>query len=117
MDSARERSATGMARLVCKLLTLFAVLIMPLGMTAAPTAAMQQHATSMPMRHCPEQAPKQTGHVGFTECTMACSAALPAGDLKQHELPLIDCAPLEAEAVPQLHGLHPDTATPPPKAS
>ena len=105
--------------ILSRLLLLAAVLLMPFGMQAAPGApAMQQRMdASMPMNHCPEQGPKRTGHVGFVECTMACSAALPAGDLKQDAAPLIGCAPAEAEAVPQLHGLHPETATPPPKAS
>ena len=105
--------------ILTKMLLLAAVLLTPLGMQAAPAAPVmhQQMAAGMPMNHCPEQAPKRAGHVGFTECTMACSAALPAGDLRQHESPPIDCAPVQAEAVPQLRGLHPDTATPPPKFS
>jgi hypothetical protein len=103
--------------MVWKLLTLIAVLLMPFGMTAAPAAAAQHHSASMPMQHCPEQAPKPTGKAGFIECTMVCSAALPVGDLSRDEPQLIVCAPPEAAAVRQLHGLHPDTATPPPKRS
>lgn len=100
-----------------RLLTLIAVLLMPFTMTAAPAVAMPHHSASMPMQHCPEQAPRQTGKAGFVECTMACSAALPAIDLSRDEPLLIVCAPPEAAAVHQLHGLHPDTATPPPKRS
>lgn len=99
-----------------KLLTLIAVLLMPFAMTAAPAMPMQ-HSASMAMRHCSEQAPKQSGRGGFIECTMACSAALPATELRRDEPLLIVCTPPEAAAVNQLHGLHPDTATPPPKRS
>jgi hypothetical protein len=97
-------------------MTLLAVLLMPLGMTAAPAAAMHHHEMSMQMQmqHCPEQG-KPAGKAAFIECTMACSAALPATDLRQGEPLLIICSPVEAQAVRQLHGLHPETATPPPK--
>lgn len=103
--------------LAWKLLTLIAVLLMPFGMATAPAAPMQHHAASMPMKHCPSQVPKGHGSAGFTECTMACSAALPASDTGRDEPLLVVCVPAEAAAVRQLHGLHPDTATPPPRRS
>jgi hypothetical protein len=103
--------------LAWKLLTLLAVLLMPFGMTAAPAAAMAHHSASRPMEHCPEQAPKQSGKAGFVECTMMCSAALPATELKRDGPLLVVCAPARAGAVRQLHGVHPDTATPPPRRS
>jgi hypothetical protein len=103
--------------LAWKLLTLLAVLLMPFGMTAAPAAAMEHHSASTPMEHCPERAPKPSGKAGFAECTMACSAALPATDLERDGPLLVVCAPVRAGAVRQLQGLHPDTATPPPRRS
>lgn len=103
--------------LAWKLLTLIAVLLMPFGMTAASAAAPGHHSASMPMQHCPEQAPKQNGKAGFVECTMICSAALPATDPKRDEPHVIVCAPGETASARQLNGLHPDTATPPPKHS
>ena len=106
-----------MRQRLAKLMVMLAVLLMPFGMTAAPAAAPEHHSASMPMEHCPEQAPKSAGKAGFVECTMVCSSALPAGDLKRDEPRLIVCAPVEAAAVRQLHGLHPDTATPPPRRS
>ena len=103
--------------LVWKLLTLIAVLAMPFGMTAAPAAAMQHHVASMPMQHCPEQAPGHASKGAFVECTMACSAALPATD-RSSEQPVFGRAEaVRPPAMRQLQGLHPETATPPPKLS
>jgi hypothetical protein len=98
-----------------RLLTLIAVLLMPLGM-AAPVAAHQSASMGMPMQHCPEPASKQHGNAAG-ECTMACSAALPAADAVVPGRPLISCVPVASPAVQRLSGLHPDTATPPPRRS
>ena len=106
-----------MRSVVLRLIAILAVILMPFGMTAAPAMAMQEHSMSMPMQHCPDQNPAQGGKAGFVECTMACSAALPAVEPAQGELMQMPCAPAEADPVAQLHGLHPDTATPPPKLS
>lgn len=103
--------------LVWKLLTLIAVLAMPLGMTAAPAAATQHHAVSLPMQHCPEQAPGHDPKGGFAECTMACSAAIPATDRSSERPSIAEVEPVRPLAMRQLHGLHPETATPPPKVS
>jgi hypothetical protein len=103
-------------RLVAKLLVLLAVLLMPLGM-AAPAAANQSASMSMPMQHCPEQTPKHDTKTAFGECTMACSAALPAADTVAVKGPLISCVPVDCPAVQRLSGLHPDPATPPPRRS
>jgi hypothetical protein len=102
-----------------KLLALIAALLMPLGIAAAPAAAAQHHgsAASMPMEHCPDQESKGGSKAGFAQCTMACSAALPAEDLSANQPVLIVCTPLQPRAAHRLHGLHPDTATPPPKLS
>jgi hypothetical protein len=100
-----------------KLLALIAILLLPIGMAAAPAAAPMPHHATMPMQHCPEQAPRPAGKAGFAECTMACSAALPANDVRRDQPVLIACAPSEAQALQLLHGIHPETATPPPKRS
>ena len=99
-----------------RLFLLVAVLLMPLGMTAAPAAAADNHhGASMPMQHCPEQGTKHQSKAAFAECTMACASALPAVDRLQQE-PMPYRALLVAEApVRELHGLHPETATPPPR--
>jgi hypothetical protein len=114
---AVPRKGVPMARLIAKLVVLIAVLMMPLGMSAAPAAAHHGASAAMPMKHCPEQAPSHHSKAGFVECTMACSAALPAVDFPQERHVLVASAPAEPTAAHMLHGLHPDTATPPPKAS
>lgn len=101
---------------VAKFLVLLAVLLMPLGMQPAAGAPAQHHA-SMPMQHCPDQTPGHDLKGGFAECTMVCSAALPAADLPRDMHPFIACAPTEAAVARILHGLHPEIATPPPKRS
>jgi hypothetical protein len=100
-----------------KLLALVAVLLMPFGMQPAHAARAIDHSASMPMQHCPEQMPKQTQKNALMTCTMVCSAALPGRDASHDGPSIIVCAPTEAEAVRQLNGLHPDTATPPPRRS
>lgn len=112
-----NRYGPRMRSVLLRLVAIFAVLIAPVGMTAAPAMAQHQHTASMPMQHCPDQNPAQSGKVGFAECTMACSAALPAVEPGQAGLLPMPGAPVEANPVAQLHGLHPDTATPPPRLS
>ena len=107
-----------MQKVIAKLTLLAAMLLMPLGMGAAPAAATAgvTHA-AMPMQHCPDQTPGHDLKGGFAECTMVCSAALPAADLPRDMHPFIACAPTEAAVARILHGLHPEIATPPPKRS
>ena len=102
---------------VWKLLALIAVLLMPFAMAPAPAAHHQHDALSMPMQHCPEQTPDHKGKPGFAECTMACSAALPAVETPSDQVTSIGCEIAVWSPAHELHGLHPDTATPPPKRS
>lgn len=106
-----------MVRLIGKLLLLLAVLAMPFGMSVASAAAHPAAHAQMPMQHCPDQAPGKGQKAPFAECTMACSAALPAVDAKPAERPLVVCLPIRPAEAQTLDGLHPDIATPPPKAS
>lgn len=101
---------------LCKLLAFIAVLLMPLGMQPAAAAPVRHHA-AMPMQHCPDQPSSHDFKGGMAECTMVCSAALPAVDRAQEGHFVIVCAPSETAVARILHGLHPDTATPPPKRS
>lgn len=99
---------------IARLLLLVAVLVMPLGM-AAPAGAHPAMDMAM-MSHCPDQAPAHQQPKGaLAACTMACSAALPAMDRVAGE-PLLPVPMTIAEAPAHpLRGLHPETATPPPK--
>jgi hypothetical protein len=108
-----------MGRLMGKLLILLAVLLMPFGMMPAPAAAAAHHGpmAGTPMQHCPGEPTKHDPKSGFVECTMACSAALPAADIARGEPLLIVCTPVRPSVSHVLHGLHPETATPPPRDS
>jgi len=103
--------------MLARLALLIAVLLMPLGMTPAPAAAHEHAMASMPMGHCDDGAAKHQSKAGLAECTMACSAALPAADLPRDGAPMIVCMPVRPVTAHVLHGLHPETATPPPKRS
>ncbi|HKX92282.1 MAG TPA: hypothetical protein VJM15_07650 [Sphingomicrobium sp.] len=107
-----------MTRLIAQMLLLAAVLLMPLGM--APAAGATSHheaAMDMPMEHCPEQEDGQGPEAGLAHCMMACSAALPVAFASGEQRFVIICAPSERAAARILRGLHPETATPPPKRS
>jgi hypothetical protein len=104
-------------KMLARLILLIGVLFMPLGMTPA-TAAAHEHAMSgMPMGHCDDGSTKHHAKGGIAECTMACAAALPAADTPNDDIAPIGRMPIRPEASQVLHGLHPDTATPPPKLS
>jgi hypothetical protein len=106
--------------LIGRLLALLSVLLMPLGMEAAAASAPAIGHYAMvgtAMEHCPDQSSKHEHNDGLAMCSMACASALPAQDLvrddtilRSHQLVL----PITEQT---LHGLHPDTATPPPKRS
>ena len=101
-----------------RLLVLLALLMMPLGMAPTPASAPNhQMMAGMPMGHCPDQAPSRDSKSAFGECTMACAAALPAIDHQMDEQDLIVREPVRSVPVQRLHGLHPETATPPPKTA
>jgi hypothetical protein len=100
-----------------KLLLLLAVLLMPFGMSAATAAPPGQAAASMPMSHCPEQGPTQSGKAGFVHCAMACSAALPADQTKRDEPAPIARVAIALDVAARLEGLGSEIATPPPRPS
>ena len=86
--------------------------------SVAAAATPQASATAtMQMGHCPDQAPSRHSKAGFTECTMACAASLPAMDSRDSNPLLIPREPVLPAIAQGLQGLHPETATPPPKRS
>jgi len=95
-----------------------AVMLMPLGMAPAPASVSHRSTmTQVPMGHCPDQAPTHDMKGGIPECTMACAVAMPADGAAVGEPFLIVCEPIRPSAAEPLHGLHPETATPPPRRS
>jgi len=103
-------------KMLARILLLLSVLLMPMGMTPAG-AAHRQAMASMPMGHCDKDTSRHGMKSGVAECTMACSAALPATDARRDDpVPVASAAirPITAEV---LQGIHPETATPPPKRS
>jgi hypothetical protein len=98
-------------------LLLLAMLLMPFGMVPAAAAAGHQYGASMPMQHCPEQGPNDAPNGASPECTMACSAALPAAEFDRGMPLLIGSLPNGPAVAVALVGLRPDTATPPPRTS
>jgi hypothetical protein len=98
---------------IIRLVLLLSVLLMPLGMTPAAASPSHRALAGMPMGHCPEQ--KSRHDRGIAECTMACAAALPVMAAGADELLAAPSVPVVAAIAQRLHGLHPDTATPPPK--
>ena len=114
-----EPNSAPMVRLASKLLILLSVLLMPLGMAPASAASQHSHSAmsmSMPMQHCPQPGPQQD-EPGIADCAMACAAALPALSETAPERPMIVGQPEQPASAQLLHGLHPETATPPPKRS
>ena len=101
---------------VWKLLALFAMLFMPLGMSSAPAAA-PSHApsASRPAGHCPDQGSGHGSKDRLADCTMACAAALPAIDAPAGEQLLFVSDTGTTTVVEALKGREPDIATPPPK--
>ncbi|HUP67862.1 MAG TPA: hypothetical protein VM145_06605 [Sphingomicrobium sp.] len=107
-----------MARSLGSLMLLLAMLLMPLGMSPASAGPVPHPAPAgMTMGHCPDQAPSHDKKAGFAECAMACAAALPAAQARASEVPPIEAEPLRLVAANRLHGLNPETATPPPRES
>ena len=97
------------------LLTLFALLLMPLGMRAAAVTPTDGHheMAGMPMSHCPD--PDSESTPGIAACTMICSASLPAADEGMLECAEIADLPAEIRSIQVLAGLHPEAADPPPR--
>ena len=97
-----------MARFI-RLLTLLALLLMPLAM--APAA--QAHSTAA--AHCSDQMPKPDSKHQATECAMPCSAALPATMTPTIQHAAIVHVAAQVSLLPMLRGIHRDIATPPPR--
>jgi hypothetical protein len=118
--SRPSASARMVAPRILRLLTMLAILLMPLGVIGPqPAAAMAGHAsTAMSADHCAGMV-----HKGKTapsapccDCMVACSAIPSQAPCVRPEA----LAPMAAEPtalILEIHGLHPEAATPPPRSS
>lgn len=109
------------ARMRClalRLLALFALLMLPFGMAAAPAQAHDMHpaASTMPADHCPDEDSAPDSQATFAGCAMPCSAALPA-DFPVTGPEVFTGGPSEPSLGPTLSGIELEIATPPPKLS
>lgn len=107
-----------MQKLTARLLLIVAILFMPLGM--APATASVAHnapAAGMAMDHCDQPGSNHDRKGGVAECMMVCASALPASYGGSSRPPLVTCEPVRPASAAPLHGLHPETATPPPRRS
>ena len=109
-----------MAAVILRLLTLVAMLLMPFGMGAA-NASPAHHAAPAPAaaaQHCDDhggQPAEQSPDVAM-DCAVSCSMLAMTEariDRLRVALPVLTARPLADRDA----GLHPDTATPPPKLS
>lgn len=104
--------------MVLKLLTLIALALLPFGMGAANAAPTHHAPAAAPAQHCDDHdgQPAEQSRDEAMECAVSCSM-LAVAEAHVEELPVAHLI-LTAPALPK-HGagLHPDTATPPPKLS
>ena len=102
--------------MVLRLLSLLALVLMPFGMSAANAAPAHHAAAAAAAQHCddPGGQPAEQSRDAAMDCAVSCSM-LAIAQAQVEELPAahpILTAPRLAE---RGAGLHPDTATPPPK--
>ena len=117
--AASRAYGRGMPRLALKLITLLAVLLMPLGMAAAPAAvAADHHPAAAAIEHCPDsQLPSPDVAGGLAECAMPCASALPAWDYPPPAAGPTPQQPAERRVEHRLTGVLMEIATPPPKTA
>ena len=98
-----------------RLMTIFALAMMPLGMAATPAAAAGASHASMNEGHCPDPEGEKTAPSGTMDCTAACGA-LPATLAE----PIATGAPRpplprDLSAIKSFEETIPEIATPPPR--
>lgn len=107
-----------MSQIISRIVLLLAVLLMPFGMVPAAAAGHMGPSAGMPLGHCPDQEQRHQTNNGIEVCTMVCAAALPVSAASRADkLATVQRAPVLPSLSQRLHGLHPETATPPPRLS
>ena len=104
-----------MSSLVMRLLTLVALVLMPFGMGAASAVPAGQAPAAA---HCEDQGSQPAEHPSdqAVDCAMACSMVA-AAEARSGEAVPNHRLPSDRLLARRGTGLHPDTATPPPKRS
>jgi hypothetical protein len=108
-----------MANWLCKLLLLLSVLVMPLAMAPAASAAPDHRAghSAAAMEHCPDEGTTPDSDRGIAACNMACAAALPAVGVTIARGALPRGLPGDVGEPRRLAGLEPESADPPPRSA
>jgi len=102
--------------MVLKLLTLLALVLMPLGMSAAGAMTANHAPDAATAQHCDDHGGQPTDQSGdwSMDCAISCSMLVIAE--VQVDAPVaVRPVPTAQRLVHLDAGLHPDTATPPPK--
>ena len=107
-----------MPSIVLKLLTLLALVLMPLGMGAASAALVRHAPTAATSGHCDEPTGQPAEHSPdlAVDCATACSMVATAEARSDKPAPHLHLQ-IDRPLAKRGTGLHPDTATPPPKRS
>lgn len=105
-----------MAAAVIRLLTLLALVLMPLGMAGAPAMAhaMPAQYSMASTGHCDEQPGQDRAPASKMDCAAMCTA-LPATDAPAPASVLKPTAPRTDGVVALFEGREPEIATPPPR--
>lgn len=108
---------THMATAVLRLLTLFALVLMPFGMAAAPAMGqpMPAHHATSSTGHCDEQPEQGQGPASKQMNCAAMCTAIPAADVPSPLLLLKPIAPRSIALAAPFVGVEPEIATPPPR--
>ncbi len=101
-----------MAAAVFRLLALFALMLMPIGMAPATAQPMPAEHAMTSMGHCEQDQDREPN--SKMDCTAMCTA-LPATDASVPEPVLKPMAPRTTAIAVPFAGVEPETVTPPPR--
>jgi hypothetical protein len=101
-----------------KLFVLLAVMVMPFGMSAVMAASVNHAPAAVTSQHCDDHGgqPAEKSSKQSADCAIACSMLIAAETRIEEPAPAVRLVPARPLAE-RGTGLHPDTATPPPKLS
>lgn len=105
-----------MPALILKMLTLVALVLMPLGMSAASAAPVDHAPAATTAGHCEESGSQPVQSSEAMDCAMTCSMLVSPQPGAAELVPVVRL-PTARRLAERGNGLHPDTVTPPPKLS